>query len=263
MRMILLLAGEGRRLRPYTNDLPKSLVQIDKRSLLERQLDVIKSSDIEEIVAVTGYKANKLDEFDFTAAVHNPNYSCTNMAYSLLCAKDYLDQSIIISYGDIVYSPEILKRLISTPGELVIAIDENWENYWKSRYEDPLSDLESLKLDQNRNIIDIGKPVTSFEEIDGQYIGLLKVSLRATRYLINSVEKSGSDVKIFSGKSLHDAYMTDIVQMLIENGFVAIPCLFKEPWVEVDTVADFESIETTMRLQAIDENIAKFTSGEK
>ena len=57
MRMILLL-GEGRRLRPYTNDLPKSLVQIDKRSLLERQLDVIKSSDIEEIVAVTGYKAN-------------------------------------------------------------------------------------------------------------------------------------------------------------------------------------------------------------
>ena len=70
-------------------------------------------------------------------------------------------------------------------------------------------------------------------------------------------------MKIFSGKSLHDAYMTDIVQMLIENGFVAIPCLFKEPWVEVDTVADFESIETTMRLQAIDENIAKFTSGEK
>ena len=42
-----------------------------------------------------------------------------------------LRSSIIISYGDIVYSPEILKRLISTPGELVIAIDENWENYWK------------------------------------------------------------------------------------------------------------------------------------
>ena len=50
-------------------------------------------------------------------------------------------------------------------------------------------------------------------------------------------------MKNFSGKSLHDAYMTDIVQMLIENGFVAIPCLFKEPWVEVDTVADFESID--------------------
>ena len=56
MRMILLLAGEGRRLRPYTNDLPKSLVQIDKRSLLERQLAVT-VPDIEEIVAVTGYKA--------------------------------------------------------------------------------------------------------------------------------------------------------------------------------------------------------------
>lgn len=263
MRTVLLLAGEGRRLRPYTNDRPKSLVQIGNLSLLERQLEVLKCSAVTEILAVTGYKAEKLDDFNFSFTVYNPQYSSTNMAYSLFCAKDYLDQDIIISYGDIVYSPEILSRLISTSGELVIAIDENWKDYWQKRSENPLSDLESLKFDNSTNIIEIGKPVNSFEEIDGQYIGLLKVSLRALRFLTNSVEKHGPAAPIFSGKSLHDAYITDVIQMLIENGFVATPCLFNEPWVEVDTVEDFESIETKLRLQSIDRRIAKLTSEDK
>lgn len=258
MKIVLLLAGEGKRLRPYTNDIPKSLVQIGERSLLERQLEVLECLDIEEILAITGYKASKFNKFKFSSIVHNSKYATTNMAYSLLCAKNYLDQDIIISYGDIVYSPEILESLISKSGDLVIAIDENWKEYWQKRSDNPLSDLESLVINENENIIEIGKPVKSFEEIDGQYIGLLKISFRALKYLIDYVETNGPESSMFSGTSLHNAYMTDIVQMLIENGYVAKSCMFKEPWVEVDTVRDFVSSETKLRLDTIDQNIAKY-----
>ena len=257
MRVILLVAGEGKRLMPFTKDRPKSLVEVDGKSLLNRQIDVLKSVGITEIIAVTGYRSDQLNSFNFSNYVKNERFQDTNMLYSLTCAHDYLDQDVIVSYGDIVYSPEIIKRLLLKKDDIVVAADKNWKSYWNLRSKNPLLDLESFKVNNRGNIIDIGKSVSNYLGIDGQYIGLIKLSKKALLFLKKYIIEGENCEKIFSGRSFESAYMTDMLQTLIDNKFIAKPSFFSEPWVEVDTVEDLKSTETIKRLKSIEYNIEK------
>src|SRR5687768_9696704 len=89
-KVVILGAGEGIRLRPYTEDRPKCLVEVDGRSLLDRQLDVLRAAGARSVVIVGGYKSEKLQRADVTLRV-NPRYAETNMVWSLFCAEDELD----------------------------------------------------------------------------------------------------------------------------------------------------------------------------
>ena len=89
MNIIILAAGQGTRLRPYTNHLPKCLVNIDGESLLERQIEIIRSCGLNKIYVVTGYCAEKLKTFPIIK-IFNPLFESTNMVSSLFCAEKKL-----------------------------------------------------------------------------------------------------------------------------------------------------------------------------
>ena len=112
-KVVLLLAGEGKRLRPYTLDRPKCMVEIDGVSLISHQLRILRSEGLQDIVMVSGYKAEMLDQYNCKQK-HNPRYFETNMVWTLFCAKDELEGDVIVSYGDIIYSREILKSLLNS-----------------------------------------------------------------------------------------------------------------------------------------------------
>ena len=120
MKLIILAAGEGKRLRPYTNNLPKCMVKLKEQSLLSRQLSSISKCDIpsENIALVGGYQAGCLQEFNLKT-YQNPNYASTNMVSTLFCANNFMDpnQDLIISYGDIVYEENVLRTLIDSSAE--------------------------------------------------------------------------------------------------------------------------------------------------
>ena len=61
MKAVILAAGEGKRLRPLTNSIPKCLVDLHGKSLLQRQLDVFKNSNISNIIIVKGYQSKSLN----------------------------------------------------------------------------------------------------------------------------------------------------------------------------------------------------------
>ena len=112
-KVILLVAGEGNRLRPYTEDRPKCMVEIGGVSLIERQLKVLRSEGLNNIVMIGGYKLEMLKKYG-TQIRDNPRFFETNMVWTLFSAKDELEGEIIISYGDIVYSKEILQALLKS-----------------------------------------------------------------------------------------------------------------------------------------------------
>ena len=113
MKAIILAAGEGTRLRPHTLYRPKCLVEIDGRSLLDRQLDVLNSENVDPIIVVGGYRAEMLRRENIKLHI-NPLFSETNMVWTLFCAEADLEGDIILSYGDIVYSREILRSLLKS-----------------------------------------------------------------------------------------------------------------------------------------------------
>ena len=248
-KAIILAAGEGTRLRPYTLDRPKCLVEVDGRSLLDRQLDVLRAERVDPIVLVGGYLSEKLRR-PGVALRSNPRYAETNMVWTLFCAEEELDGGAIVTYGDIVYSPAILGALLDSRSDIAVTIDLDWETYWRARNEDPIADAETLRLASDGRILELGQKPESVAQIEGQYMGLMKFSpegARALRQVFHAARDAGS----LRGKPVEKAYMTDLLQQMIDSGYRVDSVPVHGGWVEVDTVGDLQSETTRSRLAAI------------
>jgi choline kinase len=249
-KAILLLAGEGTRLRPYTLDRPKCLVEVDGISLLDRQLSVLRSdARINELLMIGGYRAELLARPGIALEI-NPRYFETNMVWTLFSAEKELSGDLVICYGDIVYSREILRDLLDCQADIAITIDKDWESYWRARNEDPLSDAETLKLHPDGRVCELGQKPLSLAEIEGQYMGLIKLSASGTE-ILRQVFHAAKERGTLGGKPIEKAYMTDLLQAVINSGHALQSVPVHGGWVEVDTVADLHSPVTRDRLMKI------------
>lgn len=251
MKAIILAAGEGSRLRPYTLECPKCMVEIDGSSLIDRQIAVLQSNGIADIVLVGGYKYEMLQGKASRLRV-NPRYYETNMVWTLFCAEDELEGDVIISYGDIVYSKEVLQELLKSKADIAVAIDKDWESYWRARNEDPLDDAETLKLDPKGGIIEIGRKPKSLSEIEGQYMGLIKLSPEGSIQLKSVFKGLVENRELVYNKTAENSYMTDLLQVVITKNIPVQSVPVLAGWVEVDTVSDLKSPVTSSRLRRMD-----------
>ena len=253
IKVIILAAGEGVRLLPYTSERPKCLVEVDNKSLLDRQLEVLSSAGLTQVVLIGGYKAEMLQRDGIKMQI-NTRYAETNMVWTLFCAESELEGDVIISYGDIVYSQEVLQSLLASNADIAVSIDLEWEAYWRARNEDPLDDAETLKMHSDGRIYEIGGKPKSLKEIEGQYMGLIKLSKRGVSILKNVFQKAkdGGDLL---GKQPKSAFMTDLLQAIINENYSLQSVPVRAGWVEVDTVSDLHSETTKKRLIKIEESI--------
>jgi len=245
-KVILLVAGEGTRLRPHTLDRPKCMVEIDGISLIDRQLAVLKAEGLDDIVMIGGYMSDMLIKDGIRLEV-NSRYYETNMVWTLFSAEEELKGDVIISYGDIVYSNKILQKLLYSTADVSVVVDKKWEGYWRLRNENPLDDAETLKLQKDGAISEIGQKPKSINEIEGQYIGLMKFSSKGIEELKKAFYSAKKNESIL-GKKLESAYMTDLLQYMIDLGVRVDSVLTYDNWIEVDTVSDLESEVTLHRL---------------
>ena len=248
-KAIILAAGSGKRLQKYTKKKPKCLVKIDGKTILSRQIKILERNNIKNITIVGGYLSSFLKRFKINLLI-NKDYRKTNMVWSLFRAKKELNNDVIISYGDIVYHENILKKLMKSESDIAVAIDSNYKKYWKKRFKNPFRDLETLKIKENK-ISKIGKKTKSYKDIDGQYIGLIKLSKLGSRYFLNTFNKIKLENKYIQGKRIEDCYLTDFLQEIIDRGQIVRPIKFREDWIEVDTINDLKNPETLKRLKKI------------
>jgi choline kinase len=119
MKAILIAAGMGRRLSPYTDDRPKCLVEIAGRTMLHRQLDNLRAVGVTEFHIVRGYRGHQLSEAlagePNVHFIENPDYQRNNILLSLMYAADRMDGGFFCSYSDIVYRPEVAAALAQSP----------------------------------------------------------------------------------------------------------------------------------------------------
>ena len=245
MNAIILAAGEGKRLRPLTLSKPKCMVELFGQPLIEKQLSIFKKCGINDITIVTGYKS-ELINFPNINYIKNNDFTTTNMLESLFCAIDKFTKSTIVSYGDIIFEEKILRKLIDSNNDFSIIIDKKWEEYWEIRSNDPLSDLESLKIDSEQNIISIGQKVETLNEIQGQYIGLMKFQNNAIQniksFYMNCKEtyRTTNSNPLNPRLSFENSYMTDFLQGLINSGNKLKAISIENGWLELDSLADYE-----------------------
>ena len=243
MEAIILAAGEGKRLRPLTNNTPKCLVNLFGKSLLQQQIETFRSCKIDDISVVTGH-LNQMINFENITYFQNPNFKTTNMVETLFCAKEKLTNSVIVSYGDIIFEKNVLQKLIDSDDGLSVVIDKNWKKYWETRFDNPLNDAESLKIDTDDNITSIGQKTQKIDEIEGQYIGLMKFQNAGLEKIKKFYEKTGSQSTNNSNPlnplvSFQQSFMTDFLQGLINDGCKLKAVEIENGWLELDTINDY------------------------
>ena len=231
MRVIILAAGRGSRLKSLTEKKPKSLIKINKKTILQHQLDIYKKCGINKIAIVTGYKKNLFNNFKIKK-FNNNKWNKTNMVYSLTKAKNWLENfNCIVSYSDILIGEKTIRFLIKAKYKFTLPYNLNWKKNWKLRYSEPLSDLETFRVNKKKDIIDIGNKAKTLKEIQGQFMGLLKFTPYAWKrinfFLNGQIKKENMQ-------------MTQLIQKLIKKKILNVQGIpVKDQWFEVDNFNDY------------------------
>jgi len=229
------------RMGKYTENLPKGMLLFRGRTLLEWQISALHSAGIRDIVIVTGYCAEKITYKDITY-VHNKRFAVTNMLETLMCAREMFDRDILVAYSDILYSSALVDKLVHSHADIGVAVDADWRDLWMKRYGTTETDLESLDLSGNDQIVGIGRSVATSEGLHHRYIGLLKFSEAGIRDMLSVYDEKKRNGASWqqSGKPFEQGYMTDLLHELILDGRSVTPIITHGGWYEFDTELDYE-----------------------
>ena len=243
MKAIIVAAGMGARMGTMTQELPKSLaIVFNGHTLLETQLQTLKSCGIHDISIVRGYKAEKIN-FPQIKYYLNEEYAANNILESIFYAEKEMDGDLIISYADIWYEPDVLKRLMRCDKDIAIGVDIDWKDYYLGRKDHPITQAENVIFDSDNRVVKIGKISAEKEEVHGEFIGMMRLTRRGCEILKRNYHRAKTlySQKPFGRASLFQkAYLTDLLQEMADIG-VPIHCeIIGSAWKEIDTVEDFE-----------------------
>ncbi|OAN51499.1 NTP transferase domain-containing protein [Magnetospirillum moscoviense] len=231
MKALILAAGRGSRMLALTEDRPKGLVELAGRPLLDYQLAALTGAGCGPIGAVTGYMADALEGRGLTL-FHNPRWAQTNMVASLACAEEWLqDGPVVVSYSDIFYQAQAVQALLAADADIAITFDPHWLGLWQARFAEPLADAETFRRDDQGFLLEIGARAASLDEIQGQYMGLLRFTPAGWRRVQDLRQSLPPDQR-------DRLDMTGMLRRLLEQGarIQAVPAPF--PWGEVDAETD-------------------------
>ena len=184
MKAIILAAGKGKRLQPYTKNIPKCLLTLDKETILEHQINHLKSSEIQEINVVVGFGSDRVEQFlsNYDSlgikinTIYNPFWESTNSLFSLWAARAELDSDVVVLNGDDVFELNVLKLAISCKSEITLP--------FKVKEEYPQEDMK-IKI-QDGVLVDIS---TEIKNPDGESVGIRVFRQEGVGILQRSLEK--------------------------------------------------------------------------
>ncbi len=232
MHLVLLAAGKGTRLPKEFRDLPKSMVNINGKTILNHNLNFYQK--FEKKTIITGYKSQKLNifikknKFNF---VKNCEYKKTNMVHSLFKIRKIEANEIIICYSDIIFDPKIFQNLIRQKNKNIILLKKNWLKIWKGRmsYREILNDAENLQT-RNNILVNIGGPIKK-KLPKYQYMGIIKI-LKKDFFKLKNFYKKNNNKKID---------FTSFINLAIKNNILKFNIsITNKFWYEIDSINDIK-----------------------
>jgi|SRR3989344_1957159 len=233
MKVIILAAGESKRLRPLTENKHKSLLRVGGRTILDRQLDALRPYKPEKIVIVIGFEGDKIREHvakehaDLPMVfIENKDFQSTGAAHSLWLAQDYLVGTCLYLNGDVVCDPRIIKEIIEHKKDTVTAIHKNPWN----------EEQVNIIHDEDGKILEIGKHIGP-EKSHGEFLGITKIGKNFIGKLRNALSHitQNKNKKSFAVDAFNHA--------IKEGGKKYIVDVTHLPAIEIDTPEDLKIAE--------------------
>ncbi len=230
-------AGRGARLMPHTESAPKCFTEIGGRRILDWIVDALRRGGVTEICFIGGYHidAIRIEYPDFVFR-HNEDWANNNILASLMHAEDLMDRPFVSTYSDILYTPEIVQKLVAAPGDLVLGVDTDWVEHYRPRTQHPPHDAEKLTAADGR-VTRVHRAIPAAEAY-GEFIGVAKYSAAGAARLRAHFHRRRA---AFAGRPYREApvfekaYLIHMFQDMIEAG---------ETFAHEDTPGGYREIDT-------------------
>jgi len=232
---------------PLTKDKPKCMLDINGKTLLQRQIEIFKQCGIEDIVVIKGHKKNAIN-YPGLKYFYNADYQTNNILESMFHAETEMDGEFIVTYSDIWFDKSVVEKLLNSKKDISLIVDRDWQSSYEGRCQHPIEEAEKAIIKDGK-IIKIGKGLNK-NEAHGEFIGLAKFTETGTEILksIYLIAKN-----LYSDKPFHEssvfkkAYLTDMIQELIDRGFDVHNVDIEGNWIEIDTHEDYQKALKTIK----------------
>lgn len=224
MKALILAAGLGTRLRPITDTVPKCMVPVNGKPIIDQQIESLQKNGIVEITVIAGYLGKQLadylnSKYSSINIIINEVYDTTNNMYSTNLAKQELnEQDFILLNGDVFFESDIIRRLLDTKSSNAIVVDTRCFME------------ESMKVVLENSLIKISKAITE-KEAYGVSTDIYKFSAKASSSFFNIISDYidvKKDYKQWTEVALNDLLKTEPF----------FPCDIAHNWVEIDNFDD-------------------------
>ena len=240
-KALIVAAGLGSRLKGHTEHNPKCMLDFGGKTLLQRQIESYKKNGIKDISLIKGYKKEKIN-YKGIKYFENNDFKNNNILNSIFYGEEVINGNIIISYSDILFEPFVVKRAIESDHDISVIVDVDWRDYYIGRNEHPLSEAENVIFNSNNEVVKIGKIASDKEEVHGEFIGMIKLNHRGCEILkqnFHRVKKLYWNKPFQRAKVFQKAYLTDMIQELVDIGIKVHCVIIERGWKEIDTVEDY------------------------
>ncbi|MCD7785688.1 MAG: phosphocholine cytidylyltransferase family protein [Oscillospiraceae bacterium] len=229
-KALILAAGLGSRLAPITDNCPKSLVPVNGKPILFKQIENLHENGITEITIISGYKAEILenavhDKWPEINIICSADYATTNNMYSAYLGRTAVEgEAFLMMNADVFYDASVIKALLSSDASNAIVTDIG-------RYLE-----ESMKvIEESGRLVKISKAITQ-EEALGASIDVYKFSAEGGKAFFDKCREyieENKELKMWSEVALND--------ILPSVEFKACPLVGR--WLEIDNHDDLAEAE--------------------
>jgi len=234
---VILAAGAGNRLKKYYK--PKGTLKIKNNlSILDNIINNFKCNKISKFQIITGYKSNLL-KYPKINKNYNKKWNSSNMITSLVCAENILKKyPTIVSYSDIYYEQSAVSKLIKCSGDIAICYYSKWKSLWKKRFEDPLVDAETFRINKNSYLTEIGGMPRTIKEIEGQYMGVIFFKPSGWKKIRHLISKH---------RFLIELSVTELLSFAIKNNIKIKAIKYDNLFYEIDTNTDLKVMRKKLK----------------
>lgn len=227
---------------PTTTDTPKCYAEVHGRRLLDWALTAFTAAGVQDICFIGGYQIGKVqkDYPQFTFR-HNADWENNNILLSLMHAEDLMEDGFVCCYSDTLFTPEVVRGTLVTPGEIVLSVDTDWLSRYEHRTQHPPDDAEKV-IARNGRVTRIHRGIET-REAHGEYTGIARFTpagAATLREFYHRARVSHSGQPYREAALFEKAYLIHLLQDMIEQDVTMTHADSAGCYMEVDTQQDFE-----------------------
>jgi len=227
---------------PTTENAPKCFAEVRGKRILDWTLEALEGGGVSEVCFIGGYRMEAVErEYPRFIFRRNDAWEENNILVSLMCAEDLMDRPFITAYSDILFTAEVVRKLVESPADIALGVDTDWREHYRPRTQHPPHDAEKV-ITANGAVRRVQRTIP-YEEATGEFIGVAKFSAQGARLLREHYDRRRRE---FWGKPYREAplfqkaYLIHLFQDMIEQGVRFGHADTHGNYREIDTQEDFE-----------------------